>query len=90
MRNMRYTQQLEEMQNRRKARKLTTQEIIALVLVIAAFAYIIFGLVNRDDADYYELEYAAPASESPDNTGSSSSEFADELDANYEVYYETP
>ena len=72
MRNMRYTQQLEEMQKKRKARKLTTQEIIALILVIAAFAYIIFGLINNDETDYYELEYSEPPLESYDNSDAES------------------
>ena len=63
MRNMRYTQQLEEMLKKRKARKLTTQEIIALTLVIAAFAYIIFGLINNPDTDYYDEGYTQPQPE---------------------------
>ena len=88
MRNMRYTQQLEEMQKKRKARILSTQEIIALLLVIAAFAYIIFGLINNsDETDYYELEYTPSQPESPDN---SMPEAIDENNVNYELYYETP
>ena len=87
MRNMRYTQQVEEMKNKRKARILTTQEIIALTLVIAAFAYIIFGLINTDEAAYYEMEYSEQQPESYDNYNAERDE---EPQPHYEMYYETP
>ena len=85
MRNMRYTQYMQEIQKKREARSLSTQEIIALALVIAAFAYIIFGLINRDDTDSYEMEGTAPVSESYPipNIGEG-------YNTHYEMYYEAP
>ena len=87
MRKLQYTQQLEEMQKKRKARILSIQEIIALLLVIAAFAYIIFGLLNRDEVDYYEVEYTEYPMENHDN---SMPKAIIETETNYEMYYETP
>ena len=81
MRNMRYTQYVQEMEKKRKARKLTTQEVIALTLVIAAFAYIIFGLLNNNETDYYDSEYTEPLSE-----GFNSADI-DTVES-YDVYYE--
>ena len=63
MRNMRYTQYMLEMQKKREAQKLTTQEVIVLALVIAAFAYIIFGLVSNTPTEYNQPGYPEPIRE---------------------------
>ena len=79
---MKYTQFMQEMQKKREARSLSGQEIIALALVIAAFAYIIFGLINTEDADYDETGYSQPLSESYDTSNNT------EPTGHYNTYYE--
>ena len=79
---MKYTQFMQEMQKKREARSLSGQEIIALTLVIAAFAYIIFGLINNTEADYYEAGYSLPYSESYYSTESA-------IDESYEIHNES-